>query len=252
MKHDAFISYADADVSLVENLRDHLGRFGVNAWMYSYDRTLAADAWVEIKEQVNKCRIGLFMVSKNTPNAHGQHRELELALNKLEGEVSSECIFPVILDDIQFSSLPEKLRYKNGLKLDQSSVKSTALKIAKLIFPGKFSDESIRLWKHPIPGEWLEISNIDPALEKYFDLGDPLYFRQISPIGLFECYSPKIKGLFWVFPDNVRMAEDQDKYEVIGRDVPFVYTISGLLEIQRRGWDSWHKYQESKTNKSMQ
>ena len=45
MKYVAFISYACADTDLVENFRDHLGRYGVDAWVYSLDRTLAEDVW---------------------------------------------------------------------------------------------------------------------------------------------------------------------------------------------------------------
>jgi hypothetical protein len=35
MRYNAFISYAAADTDIVENLRDYLNRYGVNAWVYS-------------------------------------------------------------------------------------------------------------------------------------------------------------------------------------------------------------------------
>ena len=245
--HNAFISYADADVSLVGNLRDHLGRFGVNAWVYSYDRTLAEDAWEEIQARIKECYIIIFVVSNNTPNAQGQQKELELALDKVKAEAGVGRIFPVIVGDTQFSSLPEKLRYKNGLSLDSHSIKSNALKIAQLVCPDRLDCEMNRLWKHPIPGEWLEVSNLDTLLEEDFNVGDPLYFRQISPMGLFECYSPSIAGLFWIMPDNVKMATDPNRYETLERSIPFIYTVGGLLEVQRFGWAAWHKQKENKS-----
>ena len=40
-------------------------------------------------------------------------------------------------------------------------------------------------------------------IEEYFDIGDKLYFRAVSPIGLFKCYAPKLNKLFWIAPQNV-------------------------------------------------
>lgn len=245
MKYNAFISYADADKALVENLRDHLCQFGVNAWVYSHDRTLAEDAWEEIKMKIKECNVVIFVVSNNTPNAQGQRKELELALDKIEPAAGAGRIFPIVVEDTQFSSLPEKLRYKNGLRLDNHSMKSNALAIARLAFPGKLDNEIKRHWKHPVPGEWLEVSNLDTLIEEDFNLGDPLYFRQISPMGLFECYSPNIAGLFWILPDNVRIAKDPDRYEALKAEIPFIYRVSGMIEIQRLGWNDWHKKKEN-------
>jgi hypothetical protein len=241
VKYVAFISYACADTDLVENFKDHLGRYGVEAWVYSIDRTLAEDAWEEIQTKINECDIAVFIVSDHTLNAQGQIRELEIAVEKTEATTGTGRILPIVVGGTKFSSLPENLKYKNGLHLDTHSVKSTALELARRAFPDKVVEEISRHWKHPIPGEWLEVSNLNSNLEEFFDLGEPLYFRAISPMGLFECYSPKIGGLYWIFPDNVRLSAEQDHYKQLEVEIPFIFQVSGMVKIQQFGWEVWHK-----------
>ena len=50
----------------------------------------------------------------------------------------------------------------------------------------------------------LAVRNIDQGIGEYLTQKDLLYFRRLSPLGLFECYSPKLKALFWILPENVR------------------------------------------------
>jgi hypothetical protein len=64
MKYNAFISYSCADVEIVENLKDHFGRYGVTAWVYSLDRTLAADAWEEIQARIEESDLVIVQFSK--------------------------------------------------------------------------------------------------------------------------------------------------------------------------------------------
>jgi len=240
MKYNAFISYAGADEDIVENLRDHLGRFGVTAWVYSIDRILAADAWEEIESRIMESDLVIFVVSKSTPNAKGQQRELKLALKKVTLVVGTEKIMPIAITGTKFSALPVELRSKNGLYLDGYTVKSVAWKIAKRAFPSLVEKESAKPWKYPTPGEWIEVSELDDIVEQYFDIGDKLYFRALSPMGLLECFAPRIKGLFWIAPENVRASTDIERDKGLEAHVPRIYRVSGMIEIVRRGWESWH------------
>src|ERR1035438_8176718 len=83
MDHSIFISYADEDSDIIENLRDHLRTFGVNAWVYSLDRALAEDTWPEIEAHIHASSMMLFAVSRYSPYAQGQTRELKIALDKI-------------------------------------------------------------------------------------------------------------------------------------------------------------------------
>ncbi len=240
MKYNAFISYASADIDIVENLRGHLGRFGVTAWVYSLDRTLAADAWEEIETRIAESDLVIFVVSKSTPNAEGQQRELKLALEKIVPIAGTEKIMPVAITGTDFSALPDELRTKNGIYLDGYTVKSVAWIIAKRAFPSLVEAESMKPWRYPIPGEWLEVSGLDGIIEQYFDIGDKLYFRALSPMGLLECYAPRISGLFWIAPENVKASTDIEDEKELEASVPKIYRVGGLIEILRRGWDSWH------------
>jgi hypothetical protein len=60
----------------------------------------------------------------------------------------------------------------------------------------------------PQPGTWLQVSSLDQWIEEYVALGDLLYFRAETPMGLFECYSPKLDGPFFIDPKHVRAVTD--------------------------------------------
>lgn len=242
MKYNVFISYASPDQAIVENLRGEFKTIGINAWVYSLDRTIATDSWKEIKEKITESDLVLFVVSENTLKAEGQKRELSMVLEKVTPVSSTGKIMPVFIDETKPSDFPIELSHKNGLFLDASSVKTVALKVAKSAFPSLF--EQTTPWKYPRPGEWLKVSNIDRLLEQYFDLGDKLYFRTISPMGLFECYAPKIKELFWISPENISISTDIEDDKLLEDQIPFIFTVMGIVEIQRRGWDLWHRDQE--------
>jgi hypothetical protein len=60
----------------------------------------------------------------------------------------------------------------------------------------------------PRPGTWLQVSRLDEVIQHDVALGDKLYFRAISPLGLFECYAPKLQTRFWIEPKNVQVVTD--------------------------------------------
>lgn len=237
MRNNIFISYPAANTDIVENLRDHLCRYGVRAWVYSLDKTLAADAWEEIESKILESDLVIFVVSESTPSAKGQQRELKLALEKVAPVSGTEKIMPIIIGTA-FSALPEELRYKNGISLNNHKVKSVAWEIVSRVFPALIEMETSQPWKFPVPGEWLEVSNLDEILEEYFDIGDKLYFRSISPMGLLECYSPKIKELFWIAHENVKASSNREADKKLEAFVPRIFRVSGMIEIQRRGWEA--------------
>lgn len=136
---------------------------------------------------------------------------------------------PLFLDGADLSLCPEPLRRQNGDFLNPSNVKTIARKISKHNFPILFERNCNTTWNYPIPGEWLEIGELDGIVEEYLDIGDMLYFRAISPMGLFECFSPKINGLYWIAPENVKRSIEIDNDQLITM-VPYEYTIMGMLD----------------------
>lgn len=239
MTHQAFICHPDQNKEIVENLAGRLRDLGVEAWVYSLDKTLAEAVWNEIESKIHDSQVFIFVASKYSLDAKGQHRELQLALDRLKNKNVPLRLFPVIIDDIGFSSLPDDLSCINGLWLDAYTIKSTALEIAKTFFPELVAAEKNQGWKYPRPGQWLEVCSIDQWIEERFDLGDQVYFRRISPLGLFECYSPKLEGLFWFAPRNLRETDIVDEGGTLERrDVPWSYRYSASYDFERIGIDA--------------
>ncbi|OGT60907.1 MAG: hypothetical protein A3E85_03090 [Gammaproteobacteria bacterium RIFCSPHIGHO2_12_FULL_45_12] len=220
MNYNLFISYPDTSRDIVENLRDQFKKFGINAWVYSIDQTLNLNPWKEIEEKISASDLVVFIVSERTPAATGQHQELELATQKIGTISNTDKIMPIFIVGASPSSAPELLKHKNGPFLHSGNVKSVALKITKRVFPSLLKTEDERPWKYPIPGEWLKVTNLDDNISEDFDLGDKLYFRRVSPMGLFECYAPKIEGAFWILPENVRLSYDTDEDKALESQMP--------------------------------
>jgi len=242
--HQLFISYPDENEDIVRNLARHLRESGVKPWVYSISRTLAEDTWQEIERNIQGCQVFIFVASEYSRDATGQHRELKKVIDRVANAKSKLHIFPIVLDDTKFGSLPEKLRNVNGLRLGAYNVKSKALEIARRFFPKLVNAKKSEEWRYPRPGEWLEVCNIDQWIEEYFDLRDQVYFRRISPLGLFECYAPKLSELFWFAPENLRATDIVDEDGALEEEkVPPAYRYStsyecesiGLDELKRKG-----------------
>ncbi len=257
--YQIFISYngegnelAGESNDLIENFKAHLYAYGINAWVYSIDKILAKNTWKEIENRINSSRLMIFAVSASTSNSEGQQRELEMAIEKVKQIGFEYKILPLVLYDSSFSLLPKQLRSINGERLHGGNVKTTAMKIAKQFFPELFRENLKANWRFPFPGQWLRVSNLDEMIEQYFDIDDELYFRRISPLGLFECYSPKSGDIFWIAPDNVEDSvpiDDEDDENDRQRIVPFRYQISGMIEIEQIGIE---KFERQKRNASEQ
>ena len=225
-------------MDIVENLRGELkNKFCVNSWVYSKDRTIGQEIWNEIENKMRKAELVIFAVSENTANSSGQKTELKLA-TKLPGK-----ILPIFLTEKIPSNCPDILSKINGHFLNAYNVKTVAQKIVKHSFLSLVKIKSEKPWNYPRPGTWLEISNLDPVIEQYFDIGDKLYFRAISPIGLFECYAPKIQNLFWIAPESVCISLEFENNKKLEESILEKFTVMGMVDIQARGWDSWHKSQ---------
>ena len=205
MVHNVFISYPTPNQDLVENFADHLLQNGVKAWVYSIDKTLSSETWAEIETRIDKAELFAFVASEDSRHAKGQHHELQIAVEKIKRCGRTEDrLLPIVIGDLSFSEIPQVMQRVNGVRLDAHTVASTAEKVARTFFPDLFDDVRERFWHCPKPGQWLEVHRLDPGIERFLARKDLLYFRRLSPMGLFECYSPKLDGLFWIMPDNVR------------------------------------------------
>lgn len=236
MKRQVFISYPAPNEDIVENFAGRLRELGIAAWVYSIDKTLAEASWAEIETKINESEVFLFVASRFSKDANGQHRELSLALGKIRTVRANLRAVPVVLDDVGFRQLPDDLAAINGVRLDAFSVKSTAFIIAKTFFPELLAAHKTVEWRYPRPGQWLEVCQIDPWIEEHFGLGDRVYFRRLSPLGLFECYSPGLGGLFWFAPQNLRMSDVVDEHATVEHEkVPRRYRYDTSIECERIG-----------------
>ena len=202
-RHQIFLSYAAPDQDLVENFVARLLQYGVKVWVYSIDKTLSDATWSEIETRIDEAEVFAFAASVDSCDADGQRHELEMAIQKVQRRGRELRLLPIVLRDFPFSELPPSLQRINGFQLDAYNVESTAQQVARAFFPDLFDSEKGKPWKCPKPGQWLEVHLIDPGIEGDLTLKDLLYFRRLSPLGLFECYSPTSGDLFWILPENV-------------------------------------------------
>ena len=229
MNKKIFISYANNDQDIVENLSGRLKEFNVEAWVYSKNKTLAEDAWKEIEEKILESNLFIYAISDKTPYAEGQSKELEIALK------NNIIILPLSIGEPYFKHLPKSLRFINGVVLNAFNVKETTLKIINRFFKDRNKCGDLN-WNYPIPGDWLEVIYVDENIEEYIDVGDKLYFRKISPLGLFECYSPKIKSFFCIYHEHVVKFTGNIDIKLLNEEVPFEYSILNMVQIQERAW----------------
>lgn len=233
---------------MVENLRRHLRSYGVGAWVYSRDSTLAANAWDEIESNLLDSQFVIFVISEHWNRAAGKQRELEITLDMFVPIAGVERFFPVVLNGAEFRDLPELLRQKNGLLLDAHNVREVAWKIASRIFPDVAGTEAKQPWKVPVPGQWLEIQQVQREIEAYFEIGDKLYFRALSPMGLFECYAPKLQGLYWIGPELVGFSLDYEQDMEQENLIPIEYRVHSMIEMAHIGWRNWHKQRQKEND----
>ena len=232
-RHQIFLCYADPDQYFIENFAARLLQYGVKAWVYSIDKTLSDEAWGEIEARIDEAKVFAFAASFDSCGADGQRREFEMAVEKVRQGRELQLL-PIVLWDFPFRKLPTALLRVNGFQLDARNVESMAQQLARRFFPDLFDDERDKPWKCPKPGQWLEVHLIDPGIEGDLTLKDLLYFRRLSPMGLFECYSPKLNDLFWIMPENVRACGiSQDECP----NVPREYRYETSIEHERHGRD---------------
>lgn len=242
MKPHVFISYPVENEALIENFAESLRELGIIVWVYSLHRTLAVDLWQEIEERIAEAEVFVFVASGHTRDAAGQHRELQIALDQIATVTAERRAVPLVVDNLSFQELPPELRHTNGLRIDVYTVKSTAMKFARSVFPELFESEQGRDWKCPKPGQWLEVCMIDAYTEEYFERGDLVYFRRLSPLGLFECYAPRINALFWFAPQNLRMTDTVDADGARAREeVPWRFRYETSYECERLGYEEMEK-----------
>jgi|CXWL01.1.fsa_nt_gi hypothetical protein len=194
----AFISYPDALNELADLLRDELRQLGIEAWLFSRDRTTGTSTWSEIELQLKEARVVLFLVGTATASAAGQARELDFCTT-----LGKQAV-PLVCDSLAFLDLPRTLVNVNGARLEYNNTRVEASRLARAFYPELFQPSMDVHWVCPRPGEWLKVCQLDDQLKQHFALGDVVYFRRLSPLGLFECYAPKIHDLFWFYPENLR------------------------------------------------
>jgi hypothetical protein len=237
-----FISYSDKQKDIAENFKARLIEYNIEAWLYSIDKTLAVNCWKEIKNVIESSRLIVFLISQDTLSSKGQMSELKMSLKKLKNIDSKGRLLPIVYGDVTFADLPEELKHINGLSIDAYSVKETAYKVASDFFPELFENYRKSKWIYPRPGQWLRIASINPYMREKANLGDIVYFRRISPLGLFECFYPKINELFCFAPNDLQSIEEIDQEYLLEREyVPKRYRISTMINIEWIGLRTMEK-----------
>lgn len=193
-----FISYPVGLTELADKLRDELRQLGIEAWLYEIDLQLGVSTWADIERSIADAKAVVFLVGRSSVAAVGQTRELSLCTSL------GKQVVPLVCEGLSFRDLPSALASVNGAVLEYATARGEAANLARAFYPEEFRTGDDVHWVCPRPGEWLEICRINEHLSEYFGLGDVVYFRRLSPLGLFECYAPKILGLFWFYPENLR------------------------------------------------
>ncbi len=240
LENQIFISYAEADRDIADNLRYHFKKYMVGAWTYNSDKTPGEDTWAEIVEKIERSKIVLWLCSSYSNNSKGQIRELSI-VEECKLEVKPIRI-PVLLRDTKLEDLPVQLQRLNYLRLSIDKINSVTLEIIKTHFPKMSERFRSDNWFYPNPSDWLEVVGLFDVMENCFELGDLLYFRRLSPMGLFECYSPQIEGLYWLPSNTVKLVNltetEQEERESL---VPFIYTISAMIDADHVGFQAIKK-----------
>ncbi|MBX9586007.1 MAG: toll/interleukin-1 receptor domain-containing protein [Gammaproteobacteria bacterium] len=95
MQHQIFISYAGPDQELVENFRSELKLRGINAWVYSLDKTIGSEIWNEIEDKIQEISCWIFIISNHSVSSNGQLGELKLVLQKVTSAGVRNRIIPL-------------------------------------------------------------------------------------------------------------------------------------------------------------
>ena len=94
-----FISYAHEDIAYVEQLIARLKQHGVEVW---YDRLIlvGADLYMAIDEAIGKAQAILVILSPESFNAIGVHREV------LKAQALQKTIIPILINDLEGKDIP--------------------------------------------------------------------------------------------------------------------------------------------------
>ena len=72
--------------------------------VYSIDKTLSAETWDEIKTRIAIAELFAFAASVNSRDSSGQHRELQMAIEKVTQDPGNKNrLLPIMIDDLPFS-----------------------------------------------------------------------------------------------------------------------------------------------------
>jgi len=238
---EIFISYSELDKEVAENLHHQFNEYYVKTWVYCRDKTPGVDTWNEIEEELKSAKLILWLCSHNSKKSQGQLKELEI-LKKTDSN-PKPALVPVILEGAVKEDLPEQIRNVNYEKLDGYRFSSFTLRIIRAFFPSKSEEYVSNQWLYPRPSDWLEIIELYGDMEQYFNLKDKIYFRKISPLGLLECYSPQINGLYWVPSRTVRIVNmSEEESEARESEIPQEYTILAMIDAEATGFQIIRKF----------
>jgi len=216
-----FISYPQSEFELASRVRSELKQLGVDSWIYSEDKKLSEDSWLDIEKNLMESDHVIFIISEKTETSEGQIRELGL-IKKWKKPTT-----PVWVGDTPRSVFPE-FESISGERVGHGYlVRFFTWKLYNQLYPVPPS-----VWRTPKPGDFLRVIKLDGLEGQDINLDDLMYFRQLSPMGLFECFHVRRSDLFWIIPDNVEFAG----YGFEEPEVPKKYRYESLIEAQVIWW----------------
>ena len=180
---------------------------------------LARETWLDIEKGILDSSHIVYLINMATPVNEGQFKELALS------KKWNKSIIPGWVGETPRNTIPE-LQAVNGERLGQGySVRRFAWILSTQLCPRKLTP-----WLCPKPGDFLRVIKLNGLENNNIQIDDLMYFRQLSPMGLFECFHFEGNGLFWISPDNVEFAG----YGFDGPEVPKKYRYDSIIEAQRQ------------------
>lgn len=103
IKYDVFISYSRKDYDTAKEIFDALSKAGISCF---FDENLDnPDVWDVLVNEIENCKVFLYLGSKNIASARITPKELTYAVNHKD----KSCIYPYFIDDFELPKVHEFL-----------------------------------------------------------------------------------------------------------------------------------------------
>ncbi len=128
--YDIFISYAQPDRSWVLSLAEQLAGLRLQVLLEDFENGPGEPFIERMRQRLEHCRYLVFVISKDTPDYQLPERTLEFLLDSY---YVPERFIPIIIDSIDWNSLPPLLLRLRPLDVSDRDIEFAAQKLFELI-----------------------------------------------------------------------------------------------------------------------